>query len=385
MVTVQFLRLLLTVPAKIAYTIWQYYTSGTVLQLTNREFRASLYKNVHLAVLNHFAAGLTREDVAGFFYQPALKLFAKYKGTPLTKGLRHYGAAIDARTTWIVEAESRKATVLFLHGGGYCVNIFDSQFVGITALYYAVPEPKRRDLSVALLDYSLTCHGKTYPTQIHEAVSAYRRMVDAGHTNIILVGDSCGTNLASAVARYIAYPDEAERHFSKFSEFEWDFSPMPQPLNLVFISPWLEPYTAPTLDPAFDYTGDLGATDTKMGDWYLCEVDRAEAAPWVKFTDNDYASRWANVDAVNGTGRTLYLYGDREHLKSGIEKFIDVVTKQGSGKLEVYVEEGGIHDGLFYVESLDYISAAGAERAVAGDFKGKYAYEIVGKFLSEVI
>ncbi|KAM9886471.1 hypothetical protein OXX69_013740, partial [Metschnikowia pulcherrima] len=61
------------------------------------------------------------------------------------------------------------------------------------------------------------------------------------------------------------------------------------------------------------------------------------------------------------------------------------ITKQGDGKLEVHVEEGGIHDGLFYVESLDYMSASGAQKALKGDFEGKYAYSLVGKFLEEVL
>ncbi|KAJ8139978.1 hypothetical protein OY671_006826 [Metschnikowia pulcherrima] len=389
MISLKFLSRLVTLPATIIISIIKYYTVGTIFQRTNKEFQGSLYKNTHLSVLNHLANNYTRDDVAHVMYAPVTKLFTKFKNTPLTVGLNGYGEKINERTSWIVRAKDpqgpKKSAILFLHGGGYCLNIFATQFIGITALYYAVPEPKRANLSIAILDYSLTCHYKKYPIQINEAIAAYRAMVEQGYDDIILVGDSCGVNLTAAVARFIAYPDEARDHFSQFTEYEWDFSPLPQPQNTVMVSPWLEPYTKPILDPNFDYSGDLGAPDTTMGDWYIEGLDRADVAPFVRFTDNDYKTQWANVDAVNGKGRTLYIYGSREHLKSGIETFIDLITKQGDGKLEVHVEEGGIHDGLFYVESLDYMSASGAQKALKGDFEGKYAYSLVGKFLEEVL
>lgn len=389
MLSLRFLTRLITLPAALIVSVIKYYTVGTVFQRTNKEFKNSLYKNTHLAALNHLANNFTREDAALFLYLPVTKWFQKFKNSPLTIGLNGYGDKINDRTSWIVRAKEsngpKKSAVLFLHGGGYCLNIFATQFVGITALYYAVPEPKRSKLSIAILDYSLTCHNKKYPTQINEAIAAYRAMVADGYNDIILVGDSCGVNLSAAVARFIAYPEEARAEFSKYTEFEWDFSPLPQPQNIVMVSPWLEPYTQPVLDPNFDYTGDLGSPDTTMGDWYLEGIDRKEAAPFVRFTDNDYSKQWSKVDAVNGKGRTLFIYGEREYLRHGIENFIDVITKSGDGKLEVHVEEGGIHDGMFYVESIDYLSASGAQDAIDGKFETKYAYSLVGKFLEEVL
>ncbi|OBA24437.1 hypothetical protein METBIDRAFT_81719 [Metschnikowia bicuspidata var. bicuspidata NRRL YB-4993] len=323
--SLRFLSRLITMPVAILVSVIKYYTVGTIFQRTNKEFKGSLYKNTHLCVLNHLANNYTRDDVALFMYMPVTRLFEKFKLSPLTVGLNGFGDKINNRTSWI------------------------------------------------------------YPTQINEAIAAYRAMVEQGYDDIILVGDSCGVNLSAAVARFIAYLDEAREHFSKFTDFDWDFSPLPQPQNVVMISPWLEPYTKPVLDPNFDYSGDLGAPDSTMGDWYIEGLDKSDVAPFVRFTDNDYASQWANVDSVNGKGRTLYIYGEREHLRHGIENFIDVITKDGDGKLEVYVEDGGIHDGLFYVESLDYMSARGAQNAVEGKFESKYAYSLVGKFLGEVL
>ena len=115
------------------------------------------------------------------------------------------------------------------------------------------------------------------------------------------------------------------------------------------VSPWLEPYTQPVLDPNFDYTGDLGSPDTSMGDWYLEGIDRKEAAPFVRFTDNDYSKQWSKVDAVNGKGRTLFIYGEREYLRHGIENFIDVITNLATANYRFMLKKAESMNGMFYV------------------------------------
>lgn len=388
MISLRFLARILTLPVAIVTAAVKYYTIGTAYLNTNKEFSNSLYKNVHMSALAHLANNYTRNDVANFTYAPASAHFEKYKSHPMVVGLSGFGEVVDKWTQWIVKNDSdseEKSAVLFLHGGGYCLSAFPTQFFGILALYYAVPESKRQQLSIAMVDYSLTCHGKTFPTQIYETLHSYRELVKQGFTKITLVGDSAGNNLALAVSRFIAYPEEAKATFSPFSEFAWNFSPLPQPANLVIVSPWLEPCTLPTPIPGVDTSGDLGAIYTDFGDWYMEGINREEVMPFVEFINSSYDKHWANVDAMNGTGRCLYLYGEREILRHGAEKFIDVITKDGQGKMEVYMEEGGIHDGLFYVESLDYFGKAGAEQALAGDFRGKYGYTVIGKFLGEVV
>lgn len=382
MISLLFLKRVATLPWAVAVAIVQYYTTGTVYQKTNAEFKNSLYKNLHLAVEYHLANSFSREDVARFVYIPASAHFQAYRTHPMAVGLANFGEKITAEATWIVRNGTGKNAVLFLHGGGFCLNVFAAQFVGIMALYYAVPESSRDKLSIAIVDYSLTCHHKKYPTQIHETMEAYRALVKQGFTLITLVGDSAGTNLAAAVARYIAYPEEAAAQFSQYKEFDWDFSAVPQP-NLVFISPWLEPYTMPTLMPGVDTTGDLGALDTIMGDWYVEGLDRTNLDLWAHFTNTTYSQHWEKVSAFNGTGRSILIYGEREILRDGVERFVDIISKDG--KMEVHMEKGGIHDGMFYVESLDYLGHAGALRAVEGDFAGKYGYTLVGQFLQDIL
>lgn len=392
MVSLRFLKRVVTLPYVIVRAVVQFYTTGTVYLRTNSEFAHSLYKNVHLAVEYHLANNFSRDDVARFVYEPVTKLFARFKTHPFAVGLNGYGDRIDDHAWWVVRsyhgagqtAPQQKTAVLFLHGGGYCLNVFAAQFVGIMGVHHAVPPAQRQNLLIAVLDYSLTCHYKQYPTQIHEAMATYRNLVGAGYSRIILLGDSAGTNLACAMARYIGYPDEARAQFEQFSEFEWDFSPVPPPQNLIFVSPWLEPYNLPVPVPGVDTDGDLGAIDSQMGEWYVEGMDRAQLAPFVKFTGLDYQSHWAQVAAFNGEGRCLYIYGERENLRLAVEEFADEMKVAGAN-IDVHMEKGGIHDGLFYVESLDYLTWGGARTALRDGFAHKYSLQLVSQFLAEVI
>ena len=66
-------------------------------------------------------------------------------------------------------------------------------------------------------------------------------------------------------------------------------------------------------------------------------------------------------------------------MRDGVDDFYNIIK----GGVEYYTEPGGIHAGLVYVECLDYISKQGAERAIKGDFKDKFAYNLVAKFINE--
>lgn len=262
--------------------------------------------------------------------------------------------------------------------------MFASQFLSMVALPFTLTKSKRDKVAVAVLDYSLTCHYHEYPTQINEAVAAYRAILESGIKDVILIGDSAGGNLALAVARFLAYPEEAKDQFLKYSKLSWDFSPLPQPKHLILISPWVQPYTAPELLPGVNVEGDLGSKSTNLGDWYVEGLERSELEPWVKFTDSDYATLWANVDALNGTGKCLYIYGEREILRESIERFLRLLDLE-NGSVEVHKEDGGIHVGSLYVEGLDFYWSGPSEKALAGDFGEKYGFNLFGEFLDRVI
>ena len=83
--------------------------------------------------------------------------------------------------------------------------------------------------------------------------------------------------------------------------------------------------------------------------------------------------------AALNNGNTLMIVGEREVLRDGVDDFYDIIK----GSVEYYTEPGGIHAGLVYVESLDYVSKHGAQRAIEGDFTDKFAYNLVAKFINE--
>lgn len=88
---------------------------------------------------------------------------------------------------------SQDGVILFLHGGGYCVGSLDSHRPLSATL------AKASGLTVFALDYRLAPE-HPYPAALNDAVSAYRALLDEGHTRIVLAGDSAGGGLALATA-----------------------------------------------------------------------------------------------------------------------------------------------------------------------------------------
>lgn len=380
---IRFFGRVATLPIAILKTIAQYYTVGTVYSRTNVEFTNSLYKNLHLAVEYHLAGAASPDVVKRFIYNPFEKFLARYKSHPMTVGLSNFGVKIDERSYWIADNKS-DSVLLFLHGGGYLFNIFESQLAGILGVYHAIPEESRKKLSVVTVDYSLTCHGKKYPTQIHETLTTIKHLTNQGYKNIHIIGDSAGGNLGLSVSRFIAYPEDAQKQFSQFPEFNFDFGTLPQPKSLILISPWVEPLANAVMPQSYgvSFEGDLGSPDGKLGKFYVEGLDfnGLNIKDWVTFTDSDFEKHWSKVDAIN-EGNTLVIYGEREVLRYGIENFVDIINKRSN--IQIELEKGGIHDGLFYVESLDFMSKHGGKKALEGAIKEKFGCMLVGQFLSQ--
>ena len=308
----------------------------------------------------------------------------------MVAGLNNFGKKLEERSYWIVQNEAegpeKEDVIVYLHGGGYLLNIFESQFVTFIAFYYSLPEETRKKTSILIVDYSLTLHDHIYPTQLWETLRAYNELLSNGYKNIHLVGDSAGTHLALSVSRYISYPEESAKQFALFPQFDFNFSrqPFPQPKSLVLISPWVEPCTAP-VEPTkhgVDTTGDLGARDTLMGDYYTGDLDREVINNFLTFTNTNFDEHWAKVDPINN-GNTLVIEGEREILRDSVEEFLQIINK--NGKVDYQVDKGGIHAGMVYVEALDYLGDSGAKRALAGDFEDKFSYNTISKFYAERI
>lgn len=383
MLSAQFLLKVFSVPWVVLRIVIQYYTTGTWLMLDRAEFGRLLWKNVCVSVMAHVAKGMQRTDP--LILEHPMKFYNKYKSLPGALGMPGFGARVvagDEKLTWVVRPEGAKKALLFLHGGGYCVPMMGTQFVGIMALWYAVDLEKRHNLAIANLDYSLTSRGYRYPTQIHEAVEAYRVLSGLGYEEVMVIGDLCGSNLALALARYASYPEEARAHFAGYTQFQWNFDPLPPVKHLLLVAPWLHPYRAPEKYPGINYEGDLGSHTSDMGDYYIEGLSKDDVWPWVDFHRTNYTAHWAKVPAFNGEGSTLVLYGEREVFRKGQEDFF---RRNGLHNFSVHMQPGAIHDSMFYVEPIDLKSWRGQQDMVLGKHKSKFSFHLAGKFLDGVL
>lgn len=386
MITFGFLLKLVTVPFATAKIIIQYFTVGTIYSRTHHEFRGSLWKNLHLGIIYHLSGNLQKTDVNTFVARPITNLFKKYESSPLVKGFRNFGKQNDEHSYWVTEAEDKEDgtkgdLVIYMHGGGYILSIFETQFLAFLVLYYALDEDKRKKTSFLLVDYSLTCKNHTYPTQIWETIHAYEAVVKQGYQNIHIVGDSAGAHLALSIARYIAYPEESKAHFLNFPQFDFNFGPLPQPKTLILLSVWPRPCVAPNVPSkhGVETYGDLGSTDTLMGDYYVGDLDLDFINDYFSFSDTNFDQHWAKVEPIT-SGDTLVITGEREVLRDHVDDFLEAVNKHGT--VTSLVEKGGIHAGLVYVEALDYMGPTGAAKALRGDFKDKFSFNEIAKFLN---
>ncbi|EMG50043.1 hypothetical protein G210_4953 [Candida maltosa Xu316] len=387
MISWDFALKLLTLPYTIIKAVLEYYTFGTPYSRTNREFKNSLYKNVLLSIEYHVSGNYKKQNLKAVVYQPITKVIKKFKSHPLASQLNNFGKKFDKYSYWIHESDKKDSKVLiYMHGGGYMLNMFESQFVFISALHYALDDHAAENTSILVVDYSLTMFDQAYPTQLFECLTSYSNLVKAGYKDIFLLGDSAGAHMALSIARAVAYPKEVEEQFNHYPKFKLDFDVcnLPQPKGLLLISPWVEPTIKPKVPNkrGINTWGDLGAFDTSLGDAYAADNDRAFINNFLNFTNTNWEDHWKNVEPLNN-GNNLMIVGEREVLRDGVDDFYDIIKK--SGKVDYHTEPGGIHAGLVYVECLDYASKKGAKRALKGDFKDQYLKNIIFSIFSPFI
>lgn len=108
-------------------------------------------------------------------------------------------------------------TVLYLHGGGYCVGSWGTHLGPITHLAVAA------DATVYAPSYRLAPE-HPHPGALEDALRAYRWLLDRGisSAHVTLAGDSAGGGLALATA--ICIRD----------------SKLPLPASIVLLSPWVD-------------------------------------------------------------------------------------------------------------------------------------------------
>jgi monoterpene epsilon-lactone hydrolase len=149
-----------------------------------------------------------------------------------------------------------EAAILYLHGSGFVVCSPKTHRGLVSRL------SRESGLPAYSVDYRLAPE-HPFPAAYDDAVEAYRYLIDAGYTRIVVAGDSAGGHLAISL---VAALTEAE---------------LPLPVGLVLFSPLVDPYfdlagaiAREARDPMFTagaarrilslYTADADPTDARL-------------------------------------------------------------------------------------------------------------------------
>lgn len=249
------------------------------------------------------------------------------------ESLPGYGEEFTAQPPllWLVkqpDACHDDPVVLYLHGGGYTMAIMAEQVLGMAAVHHALAPHVRDRTSVVILDYSISSKGHHWPVQLEEAMAVYERLVAAGHTRIILLGDLAGGHLALTTARSLvghAQPPHA----------------------LVLVSPWVELDYEPSASTAANEHTDLipyFGWAPQNANYVLVDGER-ERWPEVMRLTRVPRTEWARVLAI-AEGRVFLVAGTGEVFYDQIQRFCAVAGIPG------VFEPRGVHDALFFVDPV---------------------------------
>jgi acetyl esterase/lipase len=173
-------------------------------------------------------------------------------------------------------AEARRATTLYLHGGGYCIGSHRTHRAVTSHLAHAA------GLAVFAADYRLAPE-HPFPAALEDALACFQSLQEAGP--VIIAGDSAGAGLALATTlaarqRQIAAP-AALVLFSPWTDLSPASIPDDTPRDAMLRADWLracansylagEPATTPLASPLLGDLHGLPPTLIQAGsDELLC-------------------------------------------------------------------------------------------------------------------
>jgi acetyl esterase/lipase len=212
---------------------------------------------------------------------------------------------------WVLANGARTdRTLLYLHGGGYCVGSIASHRT------LAADLSRAAGLRVLLLDYRLAPE-HPFPAAVEDATAAYRFLLDAGcdPRQLAIAGDSAGGGLTAATLLALRDADT------------------PLPAVAVLLSPWLDlSLTGASMDAKADVDPMVQRVPLqRMADAYLHGADPAAPLASPLFADLrhlppllihvgsaetllDDAVRFAERARAAGVDATLEVWADMIHV-----------------------------------------------------------------------
>ncbi|EMG46435.1 hypothetical protein SBY92_002628 [Candida maltosa Xu316] len=366
MISLKTIYIILTIPFKLAWVAIKYPFVGGI----NDKFRNNLTNSLKLTIFRQ-ALRYPIEDKGklSLFNNEYLVNNLIKKWYPNLTDLNNYGKRYDEHSFWIVEAENRTnddPIIIYAHGGCFVFESAPSQIETLLSTYYLVDPSIRARLSILFLDYKLASQGYPVPYQLHELTESYKKLVDEGSQNIILMGDSAGGNLALTFLQQI-----------KSNTTDYD---LPYPKSAVLISPWVK------LKPDDkDYEKGHSMHDNSSKDMLqdvhfqqifteggliLGNVNSLTVSPGnCAYSCED----WTDIPTLD---YTFVIYGEHETFRDDIAEWCEYALKTpkidwtedskgvlnssvheyvkkeaGKSNVSVFVEPWGIHDAVMMFES----------------------------------
>ncbi len=138
---------------------------------------------------------------------------------PMAEGVSFEPVKIgDMQAEWIIPSEIKNdSTILYLHGGGYCLGSITTHRSMVSFL------AKASKSKALMIDYRLAPENP-FPAAVEDAVSAYRWLLARGTQpqRLVISGDSAGGGLT--VATLVDLKEKGE----------------PQPAAAICLSPWVD-------------------------------------------------------------------------------------------------------------------------------------------------
>lgn len=234
---------------------------------------------------------------------------------PRFEGIKTEEVYIENMQTLIFNDKNKnnQAVLFFLHGGAYIFQPAFPHFNTVEAIIRQTDAKVVMPIYPKVPNYDFT---DAYPT----IIQAYRQTVanTASIANITFMGDSAGGGLALGLSSLLAHEN------------------LPQPRQLILISPWLDARAENPNMKKFE------ASDTLLPSQYYFQTT---GRLWARGEDNLYHPLVSPLYTTQlDTQPPIYiLVGGDEMLYPDILRFKAYMEEAG-GEVHLYVKEGMVHD-----------------------------------------
>lgn len=339
MISPSMLYALALLPFNLALVTLQYFTTGTKFPVA----KGSLQKTLRCAMFAHVGPMIRVAD-AKHDAKP-IDVMLKSMSIDLPGCNEPYTVA-DGRFTcnswWLVNTITSKDSpiLVFYHGGCMAMQIMDTHISALANLYKAYKQKYGVELSILLVDYTLTSSGATYPTQYNESNTVYDQLVSDNYTNIALCGDSAGANLSLNVLQYLQGEESSRK-------IVW-------PKAVVAISPYLNVYDKDSYRGSRKNHDGLDifayAMSQYFGAIYTGDADVLQNSSVVNIERNAHKVNWQDIPVIKD-GNVLVLFGENEIVADETLRWCDKAGVATHHPENIVIEDKGIHIGLFLYET----------------------------------